>query len=245
MSEAAEPDLRLYPHFNAFFTRALAPGARCPDSDPRTILMPADGHISQLGNIAKNSVLQAKGHSFTLEALLGDADDAQPFYDGLFVTIYLSPRDYHRVHMPWTATLRKTRHVPGRLFSVSPASVQTIPRVFARNERLICHFDADFGPFAVIMVGALLVSGVETVWGGQEIPPYGTSVHNRQWTRGSHRVCLERFAQLGQFNYGSSVIILLPKGSASFASSLTPFCPVRVGAPLAHVLSPSSSDAPG
>src|SRR5690606_33759383 len=160
MSEAADPDPRAYPTFNAFFTRALRPGARTPDPDPKALLMPADGHISQCGRIEDGRIFQAKGRSFTVAELLGDAEAARPFRDGLFATVYLSPRDYHRVHMPWTGTLRETVHVPGRLFSVGTDAVASVPRLFARNERLVCHFDTGFGPMAVVMVGALLVSGV-------------------------------------------------------------------------------------
>src|SRR5690606_20598597 len=172
LAEAANSDAATYPTFNAFFTRALKPGVRVPDPDPRALLMPADGRISQCGQIEDGRIFQAKGHSFTAAELLGDAAAAEPFADGLFATVYLSPRDYHRVHMPWTGTLRETVHVPGRLFSVGPAAVAGVPRLFARNERLVCHFDTDFGPMVQVMVGALLVSGVETVWSGEEIPAY-------------------------------------------------------------------------
>ena len=177
LSEAAEPDPRAYPTFNAFFTRALKPGARSVDPDPAALLMPADGRISQCGDIVPigngagngdGRIFQAKGQSFTAAELLGDATAATPFADGVFATVYLSPRDYHRVHMPWAGTLRETVHVPGRLFSVGPDAVRNVPRLFARNERLVCHFDTDFGPMAMVMVGALLVSGVATVWSGIE-----------------------------------------------------------------------------
>src|SRR5690606_24283240 len=171
MSEAAEPDAAACPSFNAFFTRALKPGARVPDADPRALLMPADGRISQLGTIGEDGrIFQAKGQSFTAAELLGDEEAARVFAGGSFATVYLSPRDYHRVHMPWTGTLRATVHGPGRLFSVGPGAVRAVPRLFARNERLVCHFDTGFGPMASVMVGAMLVSGVETVWSGVEIP---------------------------------------------------------------------------
>src|SRR5690606_23183861 len=176
LEEALESDPKAYESFNAFFTRALRPGVRVPDPDPRALLMPADGRISQCGPIEGGRIFQAKGRSFTAAELLADAEDAAPFADGLFATVYLSPRDYHRVHMPWTGRLLRTVHVPGRLFSVGPAAVRAVPRLFARNERLVCHFECDFGPMAVVMVGALLVSGVETVWSGIEIPRYGRAV---------------------------------------------------------------------
>lgn len=227
LNEAAEPDPRAYPTFNAFFTRALKPGARVPDADPRTLLMPADGHISQCGHIVDGRIFQAKGQSFTAAELLGDEAAAAPFADGVFATVYLSPRDYHRVHMPWAGTLRETVHVPGRLFSVGTDAVKSVPRLFARNERLVCHFDTDFGPMCQVMVGALLVSGVETVWSGVEIPAYGDRIARKDY-RGQN-ITLERFAEMARFNYGSTVIVLLPKGAAALADSLKSETPVRLG----------------
>ena len=231
LSEAAEPDPRAYPSFNAFFTRALKPGARVADPDPRALLMPADGHISQCGAIEDGRIFQAKGQSFTAAELLGDAAAAEPFRNGLFATVYLSPRDYHRVHMPWTGTLRETVHVPGRLFSVGTDAVANVPRLFARNERLVCHFDTDFGPMVSVMVGALLVSGVETVWSGEEIPPYGTAITRKDY-RGKG-ITLERFAEMARFNYGSTVIVLLPPGVATLSPELRAESPVRLGQRLA------------
>ncbi|MDH5823442.1 archaetidylserine decarboxylase [Luteimonas sp. RD2P54] len=235
LEEAADPDPRAYPSFNAFFTRALRPGVRGADPDPRALLMPADGRISQCGAIGhpdeRGRIFQAKGRSFTAAELLGDGSDAEPFDGGVFATVYLSPKDYHRVHMPWTGTLRETVHVPGRLFSVGPAAVQRIPRLFARNERLVCHFDTDFGPMAVVMVGALLVSGVETVWSGEEIPRYGDRITRKDY-RG-RGIVLERFAEMARFNYGSTVIVLLPPGVADLAPGLCGEAPVRLGQRLA------------
>ena len=233
MSQALVEDLTAYEHFNAFFTRALKPGARTPDPDPRALLMPADGRISQLGAIAADGrIFQAKGQSFTAAELLGDAEDARVFAGGCFATVYLSPRDYHRVHMPWTGVLRETVHVPGRLFSVGPAAVRGVPRLFARNERLVCHFDTDFGPMALVMVGALLVSGVETVWSGEEIPAYGDDVTRKDW-RGKG-IVLERFAEMARFNFGSTVVVLLPPGAATLAPGLAAESPVRLGQALAY-----------
>ena len=231
LGEAAQPDPTAYPSFNAFFTRALKPGARTPDPDPRALLMPADGHVSQCGAIVDGRIFQAKGQGFTAAELLGSDVDAAPFADGLFATIYLSPRDYHRVHMPWTGTLRETVHVPGRLFSVGTDAVANVPRLFARNERLVCHFDTDFGPMVQVMVGALLVSGVETVWSGEEIPAYADSITRKDY-RG-RGIVLERFAEMARFNYGSTVIVLLPKGAATLAASLVAEAPVRLGQRLA------------
>ena len=231
LDEAAQPDPTAYPSFNAFFTRALKPGARTPDPDPRALLMPADGHVSQCGAIVDGRIFQAKGQGFTAAELLGSEADATPFADGLFATIYLSPRDYHRVHMPWTGTLRETVHVPGRLFSVGTDAVANVPRLFARNERLVCHFDTDFGPMVQVMVGALLVSGVETVWSGEEIPAYADAITRKDY-RG-RGIVLERFAEMARFNYGSTVIVLLPKGAATLAASLVAEAPVRLGQRLA------------
>ena len=231
LSEAAESDPRAYPSFNAFFTRALKPGARVADPDPRALLMPADGHISQCGAIEDGRIFQAKGQSFTAAELLGDAAAAEPFRNGLFATVYLSPRDYHRVHMPWTGTLRETVHVPGRLFSVGTDAVANVPRLFARNERLVCHFDTDFGPMVSVMVGALLVSGVETVWSGEEIPAYGTAITRKDY-RGKG-ITLQRFAEMARFNYGSTVIVLLPPGVATLSPGLRAESPVRLGQRLA------------
>ena len=231
LGEAAQPDAKSYPTFNAFFTRALKPGARVADPDPRVLLMPADGRISQCGPIKDGRIFQAKGHSFTAAELLGDAEAAKPFENGLFATVYLSPKDYHRVHMPWTGTLRETVHVPGRLFSVGTAAVATVPRLFARNERLVCHFDTSFGPMASVMVGALLVSGVETVWSGVEIPRYGDAITRKDW-RGKG-IVLERFAEMARFNYGSTVIVLLPPGVAELAPELQAEVAVKLGQRLA------------
>lgn len=231
MSEAEQSDPLAYDSFNAFFTRALKPGARVADADAASMLMPADGKISQAGPIEAGNIFQAKGHRYSAAELLGDDAAAMPFADGGFATVYLSPRDYHRVHMPWSGTLRETVHVPGRLFTVAPWGVREIPRLFARNERLVCHFDTDFGPLCVVMVGALLVSGVQTIWGGEEIPPYGSGIVRKDY-RGKN-VRLERFAEMARFNYGSTVIVLWPKDSFSLAPGLASEQPVRLGQPLA------------
>jgi phosphatidylserine decarboxylase len=241
LGEAANPDPTSYPTFNAFFTRALKPGARVADADPRAILMPADGKISECGHIGRadegvlhedsGHIFQAKGHGFTTAELLADEDAARAFDGGVYATVYLSPKDYHRVHMPWTGTLRETVHVPGRLFSVGPDAVGSVSRLFARNERVVCHFDCDFGPMAVVMVGALLVSGVETVWGGVEIPPYGGPVTVKDY-RGRN-IVLERFAEMARFNYGSTAIVLLPKGVAELTPQLKSQLPVILGQRLA------------
>lgn len=246
MSEALDPDPAGYATFNAFFTRGLRPGVRVPDPDPRAILVPADGRVSECGHIGRadegvqhedaGHVFQAKGRGFTVAQLLGDEDAARAFEGGLFATVYLSPKDYHRVHMPWTGSLRETVHVPGRLFSVGEDAVGSVSRLFARNERLVCHFDCDFGPMAVVMVGALLVSGVETTWSGIEIPPYGGPVTVKDY-RGSN-IVRERFAEMARFNYGSTAIVLLPPGVADLDPTLRAQSPVRLGQRLATLKTP-------
>lgn len=226
MTQAQVEDATAYPFFNAFFTRALKPGARPLPIDPQAIACPADGRISQAGAIADGRIFQAKGQDFTAAELLGDADLAAPYANGRFATVYLSPRDYHRVHMPLAGELVETVHIPGRLFSVAPFAVQAVPRLFARNERLVCHFRGEAGPFAVVLVGAMLVSGIETVWGGVEVPPYASRITRKDW-RG-RAVRLERGAEMGRFNMGSTAIVLLPSGAAELAP-LMPEQAVRMG----------------
>jgi phosphatidylserine decarboxylase len=231
-SEAASQDLADYPHFNAFFTRALKPGARVPDADPSAALIPADGRISQLGPIESGRLLQAKGQTYSAAELLGDAVFAEQLAGGVFATVYLSPRDYHRVHMPLAGTLVSTLHIPGKLYSVAPFTVEGIPNLFARNERLVCRFETERGPMAVVMVGAVNVSGIETVWRGVEVPPYASQPTPRDYRGASPPIRLDRFAEMGRFNMGSTVIVLLPRGFVLDAA-LAPDRPVKVGQRLA------------
>src|SRR6185312_16530881 len=210
MTEAAQPDASAYPNFNAFFTRALREGARRADPDEDAILSPADGCISQIGRIEDGRILQAKGRTYSATELLADADAAEKYRDAFFATIYLSPRDYHRVHMPLDGELVETVHVPGRLFSVAPDPVAGIPDLFARNERLVCHFEGTHGPFVVAMVGAMLVSGITTVWSGKVVPAYARTIVRRDW-RG-RGIRLARFAEMARFEMGSTVIVLVPSG---------------------------------
>lgn len=226
LDEAADPDPEHYPSFRAFFTRALAPGARTPDPNPHAVLQPADGRVSQCGLIEDGRIVQAKGHDYSVAELLGDSPLAEAYRGGRFINVYLSPRDYHRVHMPWAGTLVETLHVPGRLFSVSPGTVNDVPRLFARNERLVCHFETDFGPMCLVMVGALLVSGVETVWNGVNIPEYASRPKRTDFRGRS--VTLDRFAEMARFNYGSTVIVLFPD-SQVLLDPLEPQSPTKVG----------------
>ena len=227
LAEAETADFAAYPNFNAFFTRALKSGARPPDPDPDAILSPADGRISQAGAIDHGRIFQAKGFDFGTGELLADDARAAPFHDGSFATIYLSPRDYHRVHMPLAGELVETVHVPGRIFGVAPFAVDAIPRLFARNERLVCHFESALGPFAVVLVGAMLVSGVATVWDGVAIPPYASSIVRRDYR--SRGIWLKRGAELGRFEMGSTVIVLLPARLGRISAQLLPEQFVKMG----------------
>jgi phosphatidylserine decarboxylase len=227
MRQAAQPDPLAYQHFNAFFTRKLKPGARQADADPAAVLSPADGRISQAGPIVDGRIFQAKGQDYSAAELLGgDETAAAPYRNGRYATVYLSPRDYHRVHMPLKGMLKETVHVPGRIFSVAPFAVEAIPRLFARNERLVCHFEGERGPFVVVMVGAILVSSVATVWDGLVIPPYAPSIRRKSFA--GQGVTLDRFAEMARFNMGSTVIVLLPEGMAEL-DALEPQQTVLVG----------------
>lgn len=228
MDDALEPDAAAYPTFNAFFTRALKPGARPLPADPQALCCPADGAISAFGRLDADRVLQAKGHEYSLTTLLGgDSARARPFRNGDFMTVYLSPRDYHRVHMPADGRLLESVHVPGRLFSVGRHTVRTIPGLFARNERLVCLFETAFGPMAVVLVGAINVASIETVWAGEITPPPARRVTVRGFDREAPR--LLRGQELGRFNMGSTVILVLPPGAARLDDRLRVDQAVRVG----------------
>jgi len=228
LSEAQIEDPDRFETFNAFFTRALKPEARPLEaSDAADIACPADGAVSQLGAIRANQVFQAKGHDYSLYDLLGgDSALASEFTNGQFATIYLSPRDYHRVHMPATGTLRETRYVPGDLFSVNEATANGVPNLFARNERLVCIFDTEHGPAAVILVGAMIVAGIETVFSGQ-VTPLPKQVVTTDYQR-TTPITLEKGDELGRFLLGSTVVLLFPEGKARFESDLKAGSLVRV-----------------
>lgn len=241
LSDAADPDPEHYPSFNAFFTRALRDGAR-PIAD-NTVVSPADGRISQIGRIDHDRLLQAKGHEFDLLALLaGDKRHAAAFHDGLYATVYLSPRDYHRVHLPLAGTLESMDIVPGDLFSVSTATTQLVPGLFARNERVICHFSTAIGPMAVILVGAIFVGSMQTVWHGEVRGSRGAPT---RWVyRADQRIELEAGAEIGRFNMGSTVIVLLPKSDVQWLPHLASNQVVRVGLALSEPL-PSAATQRG
>lgn len=229
MRDALEPRLDAYPDFNAFFTRALRADARpvAPDSDVLT--SPADGMVSQLGTIEDGRIFQAKGHDFSTGELLADPDDAMLFAGGSFATIYLSPRDYHRVHMPLDGKLLKLRHVPGRLFSVNRTTTRTVPALFARNERVVCLFDTRHGPLGMVLVGAMIVAGIETVWTGP-IAPRGRNALTLDYTQDSTRRTLAKGAEMGRFQLGSTVILLLPRDRVYWDAELQPGATLRMGA---------------
>ncbi len=234
MNEAQVEDLSAYAHFNDFFTRALKEGARPLDQTPGAILSPADGAISQLGPIEQGRIFQAKGHSFSvLELLGGDAQRAAPFMGGDFATVYLSPKDYHRVHMPLAGTLREMVYVPGRLFSVNQTTAENVPELFARNERVVCLFDSERGPMAVVLVGAMIVASIETVWAGLVTPPRRQlkSVRYDEAARGP--IHLEKGAELGRFKLGSTAIVLFAPHQVEWNAGLASGTPVRMGEALA------------
>lgn len=233
LDEAENPDPAAYPHFNAFFTRALKPGARPLPDRADAIACPADGRISQCGAIEAGRILQAKGRGYRVAELLGDDGAAAAYADGGFLTVYLSPRDYHRLHMPLDGELVETVHVPGRVFSVAPFAVDGIDRVFARNERLVCHFRHERGPFAVVLVGAMLVSGIETVWRGAEVPPYAARITRRDYR--ARRIRLSRGAEFGRFDMGSTAILLVSPALGRLRADLLPEQAVRVGEAVGQV----------
>ena len=209
-----------FEHFNAFFTRELAPNARKVDPDPLSFISPCDGKISHCGRITSDRILQAKGHHYSLHALLGNDPSAREFYNGFFHTIYLAPGDYHRVHMPMTGRLQRMIHVPGRLFSVAPYTVRQVPDLFARNERVISLFETTHGMMAVILVGAMLVSSMQTTWSGVVTPPRGRKVITTEWAR--RKIKLSKGREMGRFNMGSTVILLLPAGAVSLLEDYEP-----------------------
>lgn len=212
LNEAESPDSDAYPCFDAFFTRALKPGARPLPENPHVIVSPADGILSQIGSLTGQWLIQAKGKDYSVAGLLGgDSKLAKLFEDGEFATIYLSPRDYHRVHMPYAGTLKEMIHIPGRLFSVNEATAAAVDNLFTRNERVVCRFDTDLGPMVVVLVGALLVAGIETAWHGLVSPPSSNRI--RRW-RYDGTLHLKRGAELGRFHTGSTVILMFGQKAA-------------------------------
>ncbi len=211
MQEAEESNPLAYPTLNAFFTRALKADVRPKAEGEKTLLCPVDGTVSQARPIEQGRIFQAKGQEYSLLELVGGIESlAEPFANGLFATLYLSPCDYHRIHMPLTGKLTDMVYVPGRLFSVAPHTVNTVPRLFARNERVVCAFDTDMGPMIMVLVGAVNVSAIDTVWAGSVTPPSKGKITHTTYAAGE--VTLEKGAEMGRFNLGSTVVMLMPQG---------------------------------
>ena len=233
MAEAANPDTASYNSFNTFFTRPLRADARPLAAAP--LVSPVDGAISQCGPIAGDRVFQAKGHSYSTLALLGgDAALAAEFQDGQFATLYLSPRDYHRIHMPCAGQLKRMVYVPGELFSVNPATARGVTGLFARNERVVCVFDGEFGPFVMVLVGATIVGSMATVWHGVVNPPRPGTV--REWTYEMGNIALAQGEEMGRFLLGSTVVMLFPKGAMQFKPDWTPTRAIVMGEAMGHLL---------
>ena len=233
MSDAAEPDPLAYPTFNAFFTRALAPGARPMPADPAILACPVDGQVSQCADLVDGTLLQAKGFRYRLDRLLG-SEPGQELARGRFATLYLAPFNYHRIHAPADCRLVEMRYLPGTLFSVNGATVNAVPRLFARNERVACLFETDFGPMAMILVGALNVGSIATTWAGEVAPgPDRQAAFWRYPAEGPGSVRLARGEELGRFNFGSTVIVVLPEGGPRFADAIRAERRVRLGEALA------------
>lgn len=232
MSEAVRENPRDYRTFNDFFTRYLKPELRpLLATEPQQFALPVDGAISQFGDIVEGQIFQAKGHSYGLTALVGgDERDAAAFKEGSFATIYLAPKDYHRIHMPCSGVLRKMIYVPGDLFSVNPLTAQNVPNLFARNERVVAIFDGEFGKFAMVLVGATIVASIGTVWSGTVTPPGGPRVH--QWNypaSGQQAIRLQKGEEMGHFKLGSTVVLLFPEDVLDFDDAITPEAVTRMG----------------
>ena len=226
MSEAADPDISSYGSFNEFFTRSLKPGAR--PLAAAAFICPVDGAISQFGAIERDRIFQAKGHRYSATALVGgDGALAAQFEDGSFATLYLSPRDYHRIHMPCDGRLRRMIHVPGDLFSVNPSTARGVPGLFARNERVVCVFESALGPFVLVLVGATIVGSMATVWHGVVNPPRPRLL--REWLYDDQQLRFRQGEEMGRFLLGSTVVMLFPKNTLAFNPVWMPQRPVRLG----------------
>ncbi|RJG42289.1 phosphatidylserine decarboxylase [Motilimonas pumila] len=237
MSEALHPEPEHYLTFNDFFTRALKPEARSIVEDANTLALPVDGTVSQLGAISHGRIFQAKGHDFSARELLGGYDqDAALFDEGDFATIYLAPKDYHRIHMPMAGKLEKMLFVPGDLFSVNPLTAENVPNLFARNERVVAIFSSEQGPFAMVLVGATIVASIETVWEGTIAPArQGGSKEVKVWDYSEQDIRLEKGQEMGRFKLGSTIVALFPKDTLTFAQELCPGSVTRLGQPFAHL----------
>lgn len=234
MRDAVETNPEAYACFNDFFTRALKPGAR-QIAEGDTLACPADGAISQLGAIENGRIFQAKGQSYTLQELVGgQAEDAAPYQEGHFATVYLSPRDYHRVHMPLAGTLTKMTHVPGDLFSVNTVTAQNVPRLFARNERVVCHFETEHGAMAVVLVGAMIVASIYTPWAGL-VTPIKKRIRHFDYQQ-QEPLYFAKGEEMGRFLLGSTAIVLTEKNSLQWHSTLSEESPVQMGQSMAKLI---------
>lgn len=232
ISEAADENIENYPHFNAFFTRALKEDARPIDAEPNSWVSPVDGLISQSSHIQQNHIIQAKAHPYTVEALVGgDIEYAKTFHNGEAAVIYLSPKDYHRIHTPDDAKLLSMTYVPGDLFAVNPATVRQVPGLFARNERLVIRFENEQGPFCLIMVGAIFVGSMETVWQGKITPDYEPTIQH--WDYSDENITFNKGEEIGRFNMGSTVVLLTPEGSMTELGKIQANTPIKMGQHLA------------
>ncbi|WP_392384375.1 archaetidylserine decarboxylase [Marinomonas primoryensis] len=228
MSEAVNSDPLSYHNFNDFFTRAIRSELRPICEQENSIACPADGAVSQLGEIEHGTLLQAKGHTYSLTSLLGgDASLSNQFLGGSFATVYLSPKDYHRVHMPLTGKLTKMIHIPGKLFSVNKVTAEQIPSVFARNERTVCIFDTEAGPMAVILVGAMIVASIETTWAGQ-VTPFNKNVVTWDYSE-LNKIEIKKGEEMGRFKLGSTAIVLFGKGAVKWEESIQAETPTKMG----------------
>jgi len=235
MDEAINSDINAYPSFNHFFTRALKPGARTIANNPSDIVCPADGAVSQAGTITDGTIIQAKGKNYTVVDLLGgDEQRAAPFKKGQFSTIYLSPKDYHRLHMPLDGTLKEMIHIPGRLFSVNAATANSVPRLFARNERVVTLFDTEVGAMALVLVGAIFVASIETVWHGEVTPP--TAKNIQTWHYSDKAPQLKRGEELGRFNMGSTIIALFGEDVIHWKNDFSAGKTVQLGEKIGSVI---------
>lgn len=238
MNEAAQPDINGFVDFNHFFTRELKPDARVDNTREDELCCPVDGAISELGDIEDEQLIQAKGHYFHLNELLaGDRALTDTFRNGKFATIYLSPKDYHRIHMPLDGSLKEMIHVPGQLFGVNNASVKAIPRLFARNERVISIFETSAGAMALIQVGAIFVSSIETIWHGVVTPPRSKQVQRWQY---KNEAPINKAQEMGRFNMGSTVVLLFPQGTVEWEANLQANTPVQLGQLLGKTIVSSS-----
>ncbi|MCQ8883063.1 archaetidylserine decarboxylase [Pseudoalteromonas shioyasakiensis] len=237
MSEAKYPDPAHYKTFNEFFTRPLKEGIRPLAEESDIVAHPVDGAISQLGDVVDGQIIQAKGHDYSLQALLGgNEEDTAPFLGGKFATIYLAPKDYHRIHMPVDGTLSKMIYVPGDLFSVNPLTAQNVPNLFARNERVVAIFETEIGPLAMVLVGATIVASIETIWAGTVTPPAGKDVFSWNYpTEGDNAITLKKGEEMGRFKLGSTVILAWGANQAEFLSDQHPETVTRMGTPFAKI----------